>query len=675
MGRKGFIFIVVFMLGAGILSGCAMTEKTKGNNALENYYVAEKEETELKSPRNDSWTFLGAQFATDEVVSLWGAAYPEGEFMSVYLVHEDGRDEKLVEKTKTIGDYTWYRAGDGTFYVLDGKYLIKVSPDGEEVFRAGLSQGMIRDMCVMENGSVFLLAYLDDGTMKLAQLNSETGDIIAKNNVVLKEDASQFISTKGQKLLLSDKEGIYEIALQDGSRSELLSFENTGYAMKYPIADFEVSDNGELRVISERRLESIRFVDMAETRTIIKVRNNHFMADMPQYVAQFNKQNEKYYVVLEERDENTPLEDFREKTMIEIGTGGGADIIMQDALLDVSSLLEKGAFEDLQPYLQKSGLKEEEFFPAAFGFWKDGDRIYGANMLAYSKGIWISKDLLGNNEAPDINVLVDALMNYKETAVFKKAWESNQVLEYLLAGSENLWGMVDWERGTCDFGGEQFAQMLEVSRRYGYDEKNSYPALAEFRNERFYTFEYAEELAVENKVYVGYIYEDGCYPAINQTGVMAINSNSDKAHKEGAWEFIEFLLSEEIQSTISIGTYPVRRSAFETIASREIREGSLVIKTENGVSAGRNYKAGITDFEELGYDVEAYKRLHDLNEKQVQEIRDMLNSARPLPTRTETIKAIIREEAEEYFAGQKGYDEVISVIENRVRLYLEENFL
>ena len=52
--------------------------------------------------------------------------------------------------------------------------------------------------------------------------------------------------------------------------------------------------------------------------------------------------------------------------------------------------------------------------------------------------------------------------------------------------------------------------------------------------------------------------------------------------------------------------------------------------------------------------------------------KKMLEEARYLPLRSAPILDIICEEAEDYFNGDKSAEEVIKVIENRVKLYVNE---
>ena len=61
-----------------------------------------------------------------------------------------------------------------------------------------------------------------------------------------------------------------------------------------------------------------------------------------------------------------------------------------------------------------------------------------------------------------------------------------------------------------------------------------------------------------------------------------------------------------------------------------------------------------------------------MTEERIAEYMDALEEVRSLPFRTAPILDIICEEAESYFNGSKSIGDVSGVIENRVRLYLEE---
>ncbi len=293
-----------------------------------------------------------------------------------------------------------------------------------------------------------------------------------------------------------------------------------------------------------------------------------------------------------------------------------------------------------------------------FSTWWDGGHIYGINPKMIIHSYKIDEDILGGREEPDMETLVDSLLKWEGNAVYLSGRNSRDVLEMFLAGTETLWGMIDWERGSCDFSGELFVHMLEAAERYGDDgKKGQLPSIIEGRVS--YTpvmYDSAAEQEREGKVTCGVMFDDGCHGAVYSRWTMALNSNS--ANKEGAWEFLCFLLGDEAQDQDT----PVSREAFERWLERQrerVADGKKVVYiTETGDKDKTTY-------------VETYTE-EDLTEEKIAEYRKELEEAKPYPIRTAPILAIILDEAEDYFNGSRSAAQVSKIVTNRVQLYLDE---
>ncbi len=280
----------------------------------------------------------------------------------------------------------------------------------------------------------------------------------------------------------------------------------------------------------------------------------------------------------------------------------------------------------------------------------------------------MSTAVLGDVREPSIEQLVDAMLAYPEQAVYR-TWKSSgskmsgasaaAVLTELLQGSETLWGMVDWEKGTCDFGGELFEKLLKVAKRYQFDERNNYPGITANKNLSttstiYYNFRLRAEEEADGFVPIGILFDDGHHPVptIAQSRYMSLMLNANAANRDGAWEFVKFILSEEAQQKLSetggTGTLPVKKSAFETLMVKEI-----------AASQKKNMGSQVV-FEGL------------LTRERVDEVEAFLENARALPYKTEPILEIIQEESQDYFNGNKSIEQVADIIENRVQLYLDE---
>lgn len=185
----------------------------------------------------------------------------------------------------------------------------------------------------------------------------------------------------------------------------------------------------------------------------------------------------------------------------------------------------------------------------------------------------IKKEVLGDAKELDAETLVNALLAYPEQAVYYSGASAGNILMSLLEGSETLHGMVDWEKGTCDFSGGLLAGMMEVAKRYQY--RAGLPQVEKRRALCFaMTFPTQEEYEAEAYVPVGAMFDDGIHPVADANNILFINANSK--HPEVAWEFLRFIMSEEVQGTLH-NLYkpvdlPVMRSVFLG-AAQKIADG------------------------------------------------------------------------------------------------------
>ncbi|MDE6128247.1 MAG: extracellular solute-binding protein [Lachnospiraceae bacterium] len=156
------------------------------------------------------------------------------------------------------------------------------------------------------------------------------------------------------------------------------------------------------------------------------------------------------------------------------------------------------------------------------------------------------------------------------------------------------------------------------------------------------------QAGAQGMVLVGYPSEEGMVNWLQMSSV-AINANS--AHKEGAWQFIRFLLDEENQALVTQGF------------ALPVNEGPLKESVEEY----------LYDYYHNTYTSDGRHIIREpLPEGIEEKFWEGIANARSTSYRTEQILAIIEEEAELYFTGDKTVEEISAVIENRVKLYLAE---
>lgn len=390
----------------------------------------------------------------------------------------------------------------------------------------------------------------------------------------------------------------------------------------------------ELPVVTEEQA-------MAEGKTLLTLQPHLANTWLKLAVNGFNRQSADYFIRLEE-----PMEESDEERLsAEIIVGRGPDIISGNVLKINESILKKGVFVDLAPGLDAMGITDEEYF-SAFRTLRIGDSVYGIHAYLSPTGRSIRESVLGSREQPDLETLVEKLYTYPDRdAVWWGGARSEAILEQLLSCSEDLWGMIDWENGTCDFSGELFAKILEIAKRYADPEGTARGA-----SERGLVFFYEpmanplKELESEGKVIINYPFDDGNYPAYYRLND-ALMLNASSKHQDGAWEFFEYILGEEGQCYASSGIHITANKEM----SRSVLENNLKLLEEGRMQTTMDYSPE---------EIEAYF--------------EFVEQGHQVPLRTKEILAIIYEEAQSFCSGDKPLEEVCDTIQKRVQIYISE---
>lgn len=148
-------------------------------------------------------------------------------------------------------------------------------------------------------------------------------------------------------------------------------------------------------------------------------------------------------------------------------------------------------------------------------------------------------------------------------------------------------------------------------------------------------------------------------------GSFAISARSD--NKEGAWEFLKTMFSEEYQDSL-IGEnswgFPVRKSSLEKKFEQDMTP--TYYEDENGVQVEEMKTSwGYDDFE---------LDIYAATKEEVDAVRELIASADKLTgTVDEQLVNIVMEEAEAFFSGQKSARDAAAVIQNRIQIYVNEN--
>lgn len=672
---KKHLQILFFAFCLFALTACGAENNILGNqNNASEFYDILVEETEVFHTEMNN-TYLGVQFYGEDIIQI--LLGQDG----VRMLNADGGSEIVLPE---YGFFTgnWFLTSEGKsilFYEETyGGGVRVLDKSGEGLFSLDDVLGL--SICETEKGTVYLLAEEDDRIF-LGELDMENG-LLKKlecpdiqqplyRNVAVYQSLG--IGPEGPMLM--DSEGIWKLEIKENeaAKSIFMPFDGTSYMamLSDPISNpnYNLRNASGFRVLKDGSAEVLwKYVDSGKgllqvlryekmEKQVLRLRCTDLSGWMAECITAFNQSNDNYQVILERLAANqtdmSALEDFQQRTDMEIGAGKGADLIIGQASGNFSALQEKGVLEDLTPYLEQSGINREDYFPITFAQKEDQETVYGIAPAIYPMSLWISQEVLGETEEQDIETVVNALNDYSGNGSIGYSWPSISILSLLSIGSENFWGMIDYENQSCDFDTELFRKILNVAERYGDSSYMDSPAIIGERQVKdLGNFERAEELAAQGKTALGYIFDDGIYSLVaTQIDVIAVNTNSP--NKDGCWEFISFLLQEENQRKlieISLSFLPVNRKVFAEYQAHELEwSGKIEYLTAHlSISHGECTEADAAEQLELMENLHSYP----LNDGEVWKI--------------------VWDEAKDYIDGLKPMDTIIENINNRVQLYLNE---
>lgn len=688
------------LLSLGALSGCGGDDQSRTSGQVETlpedaggsgiYDIFTEAEQIITVEKDDlKGNLTGVQFYQGEPVMLSALEKSADgkKTCDIYLYPQNGEARLIAEGLPSDARRgSGFLGEDGCYYYINGGTLgsnsaviTKYDNEGNKLFTVE-RKAVNLQMCSLADGRIVLF-YRDAAKGSLAGSGSlDHNDILeyldtttgAVSEIRLTDptEYNVWLGTDGTVPYLLDSRGVSRIDPEEGTISMQMSFSGSSYSLERDgsammagiISGFQLRESGDIELLWGRRLalplatsqkvppgtvwlEAIQRKEVSRAKTFLTLRGIWLSYNtwLKQKTAEFNSSSDKYYVLIEDCDDGLSEDDHITRTLVELGTGKGPDILYGRMILGDSlySLIEKGSLEELSPYMKRSGIKQEDYFPMAFDSCRDGKKLYEITVEAQIITQMVDSSLFGDTDRMDIHSYLDTLLTLGDKAVYQDNAAAADLLRSFLEGSENLWGMVDWKSGACDLDADLFAKLLQAAKNLEDNGKKSYIPISEkIKCSSFYSFVYRRSQMSSTQMFLGSPFDDGFHGKGTTPDTLVINANSP--NKEGVWEFVSWLLSQEAQETLDL---PVHRAAFAAVTEAEIEEKSSLPST-----------AGPPVTREAAAELETL----------------LMEDVRVLPVRVQPLVDIILEEAQDYFEGTKSIEQVRAVAKNRIQLYLDE---
>ena len=673
---------------------------------LVKYDIAAGSQEELNLDDTDMADAYISQMSADKdgnlyavwVRSVWDENNPDDWHQDTLLARYDDSGstvffQDISQDLKSDEENTYVQRmvvdGDGRIYLVFNS-LIRLY-DGEGGYRGTVetNSSWLNDAVRGKDGKVYITYYDWNGTGGYVAAEVDFDGKKLGDTHEIKANADSLSEGLEKDFLINDRNRLYEYDLESETQEEILNWVDCDIMGDYVQLVCPAGDGRLLAVVSDWETRDTEIVFLTKTKASEVVQKEELVLgalqmtqDLRSTVVAFNKSSEKYRITIREYyDRNSDIDYDTAITNMnnELTSGKGLDILALDYNTDVNLLAEKGILADLNPFLNSSStLSRDSFVESVLRAYTYGDILvsipknFSIGAVA-GKASWVGEEM-----GWSIQDIMDFAAEHPDAELFEYA-SQGEMMQILMTFNQDAF--IDWEKGTCNFDSEEFRKILEFvasfPEEYDWDgERESTPTKLATGKLLLYTdsvsqcrdIQIAEAMFNEPVTYIGFPTTDGSIGCVmNCNEGYSITENS--GNKDGAWEFIEFYLNRDTDM-FSWGLPSLKEKLEEEIAeASEVKyvtdENGEILKDEEG----NPIISGMGGF---GWDDWEYT-YHPCTEEEIATLRELIDVARPMPTTNSEVLAIIAEEAEAFYKGQKSLDEVVSTIQSRASMYVGEN--
>lgn len=394
------------------------------------------------------------------------------------------------------------------------------------------------------------------------------------------------------------------------------------------------------------------------------------------YIEQFNEADNGFKIVT--KDYREYIDESVDDTLLGYGQadlqlnldimkGGTVDLISDSSFCNYGYyeiMANKGAFADLYQFMDsdadfdKSSLNEHILL-----LYENDERLCRLPTYYTIETMMGTAKYVGTSEGWTVDEFMNAYDSAPSNATFNHTIYNESVYLSLIRG--NLGSFIDYKDGTVKFDSPDFIKQLEFCGQFGstneandtdynsplFVKEATITSFEDYHEQKFIEFEYENEECT----LIGYPCSDGTGSFVNSLGSsFSICEASSESVKQGAWEFIKMLVSEDIQDEIlSNGLndgFPINNNSFESLKNDSINTGENIVEFGSGP-----VDIGFPTQDECNYLTEYIGRI---------------NCAKT--TVYTELNTIILDEVHSYFNGEQSAEETASIIQNRASVMVSE---
>lgn len=592
--------------------------------------------------------------------------------------------------------------GEDIIYIVNDYYIAAVSSDGNVLYNISFNNYTYVDIGSLQDGNVYVRLH-DSASYKTIykyiDKNTKTfgSDVEMTTNLPM-YSLKYIYSGSGYNMYYRDEDFLYGYDKETKELTELMNWVNSDLNVR-DLCSVEIISPDFIITTIRDTIDSSYYIcvltkspDPSTTtvQTITLAITNWNTYLLLPAVSAFNRSNDKYRVIIDNYYDEANYHTDITRLNNNIASGNIPDMIFTDNSLPIRSYIDKGLFVDLYEYIDNDyDISRSDFIEPVLTSFETNGKLYEL-MFQFSLNTLCGK----TSNIGDITG-----WTYEEFKEIQDSLPEDTIMHPALPRSDLLYTFtqldlnkfVDYENGTCNFDSQEFIDAIKIIsafdeetattnmdnqeyQEYYYNLYNLYKANEVYLNDTYLPsvqsiIQALARFDFEDVSIPGFPTISGKYGTVINNYSLAITQQSNV--KEGAWEFIKYVLSDEIQSSYGVNRFfsvmkSGLQSQYEYIynAFTDINYNYYV--NSYGIIEGVGQSLSDDDMMRKGYTkLEIPDDLFD-------RILNLLESIEVKYTRDSTLKDIVFEEIDLFFNGEKTIEEAAKIIQNRAANYMSE---
>lgn len=410
-------------------------------------------------------------------------------------------------------------------------------------------------------------------------------------------------------------------------------------------------------------------------------------------VISFNRQSNEYRIVMNDYSKFNSENDWQAgqtQFNLDITTGKIPDIMILASDMPIKSYTQKGLLADFYKFMDNDpDFSKDILLDCVKKPFEVNGKLYRIVSNFNIQTLIGKSSVVGDKPGWTVDEMLALLAKYPEgTALTDDTYGLNsRTYMFQLLLMANLNNFVDYEKATCNFNSPEFIDLLKyvASLPEGTDRDNminddysyySQNRIKDWREERTllkndYLSSYSSYLQAKAAFGNVDITLKG-FPTSKGNGSVLVAQYSyaiaeRSLCKDGAWQFIKYLLSDDAQDSMRRYSWPATKAGLEQMAKQEM-EQYYVFYSSGWSSSSQPFDENTST---SNWDGEEGTPGH-LTEEDVKLVNDFINSITNSVDYDQKMLEIILEEAEICFAGDKSAEETAKVIQSRLAIMISE---